>query len=69
MAEIGEQLARKREIYRRVAEIRLLRAGKGNRHPPGAQRLECRWLLGQGEPDADAALAGRTRVWRREMVA
>jgi DNA invertase Pin-like site-specific DNA recombinase len=54
-AEIGDEVARKREIIRTVADIRLLRAGKGTRQPFGAHRLQWRWLLGpdaaDGEPE------------------
>jgi hypothetical protein len=71
-AEIGDEVARKREIIRTVADIRLLRAGKGVRRQPfGAHRLEWRWLLGPdaGEGDqeragTDAALAARSGAVR-----
>ena len=61
-AAIGDEVARKREIIRTVADIRLLPAGKGNRKPFGAHRLEWRWVLGPdgedgagGQADTDAA--------------
>ncbi len=45
-AALGEEVARKREIIRTVADIKLLRAGKGTRQAFGAHRLEWHWRLG-----------------------
>ncbi|MDG4798811.1 recombinase family protein [Micromonospora sp. WMMD1082] len=49
-AELGDEVAVKREIIRTVADIKLLRAGKGSRQPFGAHRLEWTWRFG---PDAE----------------
>ncbi|MEN3610312.1 recombinase family protein [Plantactinospora sp. ZYX-F-223] len=49
-AELGDEVAVKREIIRTVAEIRLLPAGKGSRQPFGAHRLEWKWRFG---PEAE----------------
>lgn len=56
-AELGDEVARKREIIRVVADIKLLRAGKGTRQAFGAHRLQWRWLLGPDTEDTatDAA--------------
>jgi hypothetical protein len=54
-AELGDEVARKREIIRAVADIRLLPAGKGNRQTFGAHRLEWRWLLGPQADDPEAS--------------
>ncbi|HEY0529970.1 MAG TPA: recombinase family protein [Actinoplanes sp.] len=56
-AELGDEVARKREIIRAVADIRLLRAGKGSRQAFGAHRLQWRWLLGP-QPDEESQAAG-----------
>jgi site-specific DNA recombinase len=48
-AELGDEVARKREIIRTVADIGLLPGGQGPRSAVGP-RLRWRWLLG---PDAD----------------
>ena len=53
-AELGDEVAVKREIIRVVADIRLLRAGKGSRQPFGAHRLEWRWKF-TSQPDERAA--------------
>lgn len=45
-AELGDEVAVKREIIRTVADIKLLRAGKGTRQPFGAHRLEWTWRFG-----------------------
>lgn len=49
-AELGDEVAVKREIIRTVAEIRLLPAGKGSRQPFGAHRLDWKWRFG---PEAE----------------
>src|SRR6266511_2331008 len=51
-AELDDELAIKRDIIRTVADITLLRAGKGSRVPFGRHRLEWRWKFG---PDTEAA--------------
>ena len=51
-AELDDELAIKRDIIRTVADIKLLRAGKGSRVPFGRHRLEWRWKFG---PDTEAA--------------
>jgi hypothetical protein len=53
-AELEDELAIKRDIIRTVADIKLLRAGKGTRQPFGRHRLEWRWKFG---PDADTEAA------------
>jgi DNA invertase Pin-like site-specific DNA recombinase len=53
-AELGDEVAVKREIIRTVADIKLLRAGKGNRQPFGAHRLEWKWRFGS-EAEQDTA--------------
>jgi DNA invertase Pin-like site-specific DNA recombinase len=50
-AALGDEVAVKREIIRTVAEIKLLRAGKGSRVPFGRHRLEWTWKF--GKPDDD----------------
>jgi hypothetical protein len=57
-AEIGDEVARKREIIRTVADIRLLRAGKGSRQTFGAHRLDWRWVLGPDAADGEQERAG-----------
>ena len=52
-AELGDEVGRKREIIRVVADVKLKRAGKGHRQAVGS-RLEWTWRLG---PDADDAPA------------
>ncbi|GIF76884.1 recombinase family protein [Asanoa siamensis] len=42
-ADLGDQVAVKREIIRTVADINLLPAGKGNRRPFGGHRLRWSW--------------------------
>ena len=53
-AELGDEVAVKREIIRLVADIKLLRAGKGNRAPFGAHRLEWTWRF-RAQSGQDAA--------------
>jgi site-specific DNA recombinase len=53
-AELDNELAVKRDIIRTVAEIKLLRAGKGSRVPFGRHRLEWHWKFG---PDTDTEAA------------
>jgi site-specific DNA recombinase len=53
-AELGDEVAVKREIIRTVADIRLKPAGKGNRRPFGRHRLEWRWKFGPENDDAAA---------------
>jgi site-specific DNA recombinase len=45
-AELGDEVAVKRDIIRLVADIRLRPAGKGNRRPFGRHRLNWRWKYG-----------------------
>jgi site-specific DNA recombinase len=49
-ADLGDEVAVKREIIRAIADIRLLPAGKGRREPFGRHRLEWTWRFG---PTAD----------------
>jgi site-specific DNA recombinase len=51
-AELGDEVAVKRDIIRTVADIRLLPAGKGNRRPFGRHRLDWRWKFGPEYDDA-----------------
>ncbi|WP_307834758.1 recombinase family protein [Paractinoplanes lichenicola] len=51
-AELGDEVAVKRDIIRTVADIRLKPAGKGSRRPFGRHRLDWRWKFG---PEYDAA--------------
>ena len=44
----------KREIIRTVADIKLLRAGKGSRKPFGRHRLDWRWKFGPESDDVAA---------------
>jgi hypothetical protein len=53
-AELGDEVAVKRDIIRLVADIRLLPAGKGNRRPFGRHRLVWRWKFGAEHDDAAA---------------
>jgi site-specific DNA recombinase len=53
-AELGDEVAVKRDIIRTVADIRLKPAGKGNRRPFGRHRLEWRWKFGPEYDDAAA---------------
>jgi site-specific DNA recombinase len=53
-AELGDEVAVKREIIRTVADIKLLPAGKGSRQPFGRHRLDWRWKFG---PEADEPTA------------
>jgi len=53
-AELGDEVAVKRDIIRTVADIRLLPAGKGNRRPFGRHRLDWRWKFGQEHDDVAA---------------
>ncbi len=53
-ADLDDELAVKRDIIRTVAEIKLLRAGKGSRVPFGRHRLEWHWKFGP-ESDDEAA--------------
>jgi site-specific DNA recombinase len=46
-AELGDEVAVKREIIRVVADIRLLPAEKGTRRPFGRHRLDWTWKFGQ----------------------
>ncbi|HKS99815.1 MAG TPA: recombinase family protein [Rugosimonospora sp.] len=50
-AALGDEVARKREIIRLVADIKLRQAGKGTRQAFGAHRLDWQWRLGPA-PDA-----------------
>lgn len=61
-AELGDEVARKREIIRTVAEIKLLRAGKGSRQAFGAHRLTWRWLLGPDAERSDPETGARTEA-------
>lgn len=45
-AELGDEVAVKREIIRLVADIRLLPAGKGSRRSFGRYRLDWQWKFG-----------------------
>jgi site-specific DNA recombinase len=55
-AELGDEVAVKREIIRTVAEIKLRPAGKGSRRPFGRHRLDWQWNFGPtDDPAADAA--------------
>jgi len=45
-AALGDEVAVKRDIINTVADIRLLRAGKGSRKPFGRHRLEWTWKFG-----------------------
>ena len=53
-AELGDEVAVKRDIIRTVADIRLKPAGKGSRRPFGRHRLEWRWKFGPEYDDAAA---------------
>jgi hypothetical protein len=53
-AELGDEVAVKRDIIRTVADIRLLPAGKGSRRPFGRHRLEWTWKFGREHDDAAA---------------
>jgi site-specific DNA recombinase len=53
-AELGDEVAVKRDIIRTVADIRLRRAGKGSRRPFGRHRLDWRWKFGPEYDDAAA---------------
>ena len=53
-AELGHEVAVKREIIRTVADIRLKSAGKGNRRPFGRHRLEWKWKFGPEYDDPAA---------------
>jgi DNA invertase Pin-like site-specific DNA recombinase len=53
-AELGDEVAVKREIIRTVADIKLMRAGKGSRQPFGAHRLEWTWRFA---PEAEENVA------------
>jgi site-specific DNA recombinase len=63
-AELGDDLAVKREIIRTVADIKLLRAGKGTRQPFGRHRLEWHWKFGpqSDTPGTDASGTGSAAV-------
>jgi site-specific DNA recombinase len=51
-AELGDEVAVKRDIIRTVADIQLKPAGKGNRSPFGRHRLDWHWKFG---PEYQAA--------------
>jgi hypothetical protein len=51
-AELEDELAVRRDMIRTVADIKLLRAGKGTRQPFGRHRLDWHWKFG---PDNEAA--------------
>jgi|GEM_PF-743817 len=53
-AELGDEVAVKREIIRTVAEIKLLPAGKGTRQLFGRHRLAWRWMFGPEHDDGPA---------------
>ncbi|MEV6345932.1 recombinase family protein [Actinoplanes sp. NPDC051851] len=53
-AELGDEVAVKREIIRLVADIKLLPAGKGSRKPFGRHRLEWKWNFGEQDTDTAA---------------
>jgi DNA invertase Pin-like site-specific DNA recombinase len=53
-AELGDEVAVKRDIIRLVADIRLIPAGKGNRRPFGRHRLDWRWKFGKEHDDVAA---------------
>ncbi|WP_432839073.1 recombinase family protein [Dactylosporangium sp. CA-092794] len=53
-AELGDEVAVKRDIIRTVADIRLLPAGKGSRKPFGRHRLEWTWKFGEQDETAAA---------------
>ncbi|MBO3738006.1 recombinase family protein [Actinoplanes sp. NEAU-H7] len=46
-AELGDEVAVKRDIIRLVADITLLPAGKGSRRPFGRHRLGWKWRFGE----------------------
>jgi hypothetical protein len=56
-AELGDEVAVKRDIIRTVADIRLVPAGKGSRKPFGRHRLEWTWKFGTAEVQGDAVAA------------
>ena len=53
-AELGAEVAVKRDIVNTVAEIKLKPAGKGSRKPFGRHRLEWTWKFGTSDIEAAA---------------
>ena len=53
-AELGDEVAVKRDIIRTVADIRLKPAGKGSRRPFGRYRLDWRWRFAPEYDDTAA---------------
>jgi site-specific DNA recombinase len=56
-AELGDEVAVKRDIIRTVADIRLKPAGKGSRKPFGRHRLEWTWKFGTADVQGDTVAA------------